>query len=80
MSKHHIKRRKRRRANAVVKWGESAVRAHRKFGGRTGSLRAKRTPVKEYTYKVCRPNPPGPMGLNLGKYVDLAYSVNAHGS
>lgn len=62
----HTERRKRRRANAAIKFGKNAVRAHRKLGGRTGHLQAKRTPAKRASYVVTRENPPGPTNLNLG--------------
>lgn len=62
----YTKRRKRRRANAIVKWGTAAVRAHCKLGGRTGGVQSKRTPGKAPHHIVVRPNPPGPTGMNLG--------------
>ena len=63
----HTKRRKRRRANAVVRFGKAAVRPHRRLGGRTGQIRSKRTPGKTARYRSVRPNPPGPIGLDLGR-------------
>lgn len=64
----HTKRRKRRRANAKLRNGAKAVRAHRKIGGRTGQVQAKRVPSnKRMVYRVARPNPPGPIGLGLGR-------------
>ena len=66
MMNKHTKRRKRRRANAVVRHGKSAVRAHQQKGGRTGMVQAKRTPGKRVEYKASQPNPPGPVNHNLG--------------
>lgn len=64
----HTKRRKRRRANAVVKNGKSAVRKHMRKTGRTGGIHEKRTKSsKRYAYRSVKPNPPGPEGMNLGK-------------
>lgn len=65
----HTKRRKRRRANSVVRNGKASVRAHRRLGGRTGQVQAKRTPAKRVTRKLTRPNPPGPSSMDLGKTI-----------
>lgn len=47
----HTKRRKRRRARAVLKHGPSAVRTHREPGGRTGGgTHARRPPGKATPY------------------------------
>lgn len=62
----HTKRRKRRRANSVVKNGKASVRAHRRLGGRTGQVQAKRTPAKRVFHRSSRPNPPGPHNMDLG--------------
>lgn len=62
----HTKRRKRRRANSVVRCGKASVRAHKRQSGRTGSVQEKRTPAKRVTRKSHRPNPPGPSNMNLG--------------
>jgi hypothetical protein len=61
----HTKRRKRRRANAIVRDGKNAVRAHRRKGGRTGHIMSKRTAAKRQPYRSQRPNPPEPTILNL---------------
>lgn len=64
----HTKRRKRRRANAVVRNGKAAVRKHMKKTGRTGGVHEKRTPSsKRVSYRRIRPNPLGPIMLNLGR-------------
>lgn len=63
----HTKRRKRRRANAVVRNGKSAVRKHTKKTGRTGDIHSKRTPSsKRSVYRSVRPNPAGPLLFNVG--------------
>jgi len=43
MSKLHTKRRKRHRANAILKFGKAAVRKHMRKSGRTGGIWSKRT-------------------------------------
>ena len=62
----HTKRRKRRRANSVVRNGKASVRAHRRLGGRTGQVQEKRTPKKRHYHRSSRPNPPGPSNMDLG--------------
>ena len=62
----HTKRRKRRRSNAVVRDGKTAVRKHQRKTGRTGMIQCKRTPSKRGHYHKMRPNPPCPTGHNLG--------------
>lgn len=62
----HTARRKRHRANSKLRH-KGAVRKHRRKAGRTGSVNAKRTPSsKRHVYRSHRPNPPGPIHLNLG--------------
>lgn len=62
----HTKRRKRRRANSIVKNGSKSVRKHTKLGGRTGQVQSKRTPGKRTLHHSSKPNPPGPLSMNLG--------------
>ena len=64
--KAYTKRRKRRRANSVVKHGKASVRAHRRLGGRTGQINSKRPKAPRVFHRSSRPNPPGPSGMNLG--------------
>jgi|HubBroStandDraft_3_1064219.scaffolds.fasta_scaffold83973_2 hypothetical protein len=63
----YTKRRKRHRANSIVKRGKASVRAHRRKTGRTGSIMEKRNHPKRVIYRRVRPNPPGPNGMNLGE-------------
>jgi hypothetical protein len=62
----HTKRRKRRRANAIVRVGKKAVRRHARKGGRTGHIQTRRTPAKRVQHTSSRPNPPGPHNMDLG--------------
>jgi hypothetical protein len=62
----YTKRRKRHRANSIVKNGKSSVRAHRRKTGRTGHIMAKKNHKKRVVYRSTRANPPGPTGMNLG--------------
>ena len=48
----HTKRRKRHRANAVIKFGKKAVRRHARISGRTGQIQSKRTPSSCAAYFV----------------------------
>lgn len=62
----HTKRRKRRRANSVVRHGKSAVRRHQRKTGRTGGIQSKKNHPKRATYVRTKPNPPGPHSMDLG--------------
>ncbi len=63
----HTKRRKRRRANSIVRFGKNSVRAHRRKTGRTGGIQAKKNHPKRALYVKSRPNPPGPHNMDLGQ-------------
>ena len=60
------KRRKRRRANSIVRFGKSSVRKHQRKTGRTGGIQDKKNHPKRATYYSSRPNPPGPHDMDLG--------------
>lgn len=62
----HTKRRKRRRANSVVRHGKASVRAHRRKTGRTGGIQSKKNHPKRAAYIRTWPNPPGPHSMDLG--------------
>lgn len=62
----HTKRRKRRRANSVIRFGKSSVRAHSRKTGRTGGIQSKKNHPKRAPYRTSRPNPPGPHSMDLG--------------
>lgn len=64
----YTKRRKRHRANSITKRGKASVRAHRRKTGRTGAIMAKKNHAKRVSYRVMRPNPPGPVSMNLGHH------------
>lgn len=63
----HTKRRKRRRANSIVRFGKASVRAHKRKTGRTGSIQGKKNHPKRALYRTHRPNPPGPHSMDLGQ-------------
>jgi hypothetical protein len=54
----HTHRGHRHRANQVIKHGPKSVRPHIEKGGRSGRVRAKRTPSDSAEYHVFKPNPP----------------------
>jgi hypothetical protein len=62
----HTKRRKRRRANSVIRFGKNSVRAHKRKTGRTGGIQSKKNHPKRATYVRTKPNPPGPHNMDLG--------------
>lgn len=62
----HTKRRKRRRANSVIRFGKSSVRRHARKSGRTGGIQDKKNHPERATCWKVRPNPPGPTNMNLG--------------
>lgn len=62
----HTKRRKRRRANSVIRFGKSSVRAHKRKTGRTGGIQGKKNHPKRALAHRWKPNPPGPENMNLG--------------
>ncbi len=62
----HTKRRKRRRANSIVRFGKASVRAHRRKTGRTGQIMEKRNHPKRAFGHTIKPNPPGPHVMDLG--------------